>query len=105
MLLVKRDILRYVQGVRAMRGMGRGLSNYHVVLCKVRLIGAWINRREVVVGGRRIKGKKLIEHQCREGYARSLQGKGEKKRDMEAYREEMRKVKRCIYQIKEKVNE
>ena len=30
----------------------------------------------MVVGGRRIKKEKLIEHQYREGYARFLEGKG-----------------------------
>ena len=47
LVLVKRDMLRYVQDVR---GMGRDLSDHYVVLCKVRLVGAWIKRREVVVG-------------------------------------------------------
>ena len=40
LVLVKRDMLRYVQDVRAVRGIGRGLSDHHVVLCKVRLLGA-----------------------------------------------------------------
>ena len=31
-----------VQDVRAVKGMGRGPSDHHVVLCKVRLVGAWI---------------------------------------------------------------
>ena len=66
LMLVKRDMLRYVQYVRVVRGMGRGLSDHHVVLCKVRLVGARINRREVVVGSRRIRSKKLREHQYRE---------------------------------------
>ena len=48
LVLVKKDILRYVQDVRAVRGMVRSLSNDHVVLCKVMLMGAWIMRREVV---------------------------------------------------------
>ena len=39
LVLVRRDMLRYVQDVRAVRGMGRGLSTHHVVLCKVRLVG------------------------------------------------------------------
>ena len=52
--LVKRDMLGYVQDVKAVRGMGRGISNHHVVLCKVRLLREWIKRREVVVGARRI---------------------------------------------------
>ena len=56
--------------------MGRGLSDHYVVLCKVRLVGAWIKRRDVVVGAWRIKSEKLREHQCREGCARSLEGKG-----------------------------
>ena len=42
LVLVKRDILRYVQDVRMVRGMGRCLSDHHVVMCKVRLVGAWI---------------------------------------------------------------
>ena len=60
--------------MRAVRGMGRGLSDNHVVLCNVRLVGARIKRREVVVGAWRIRSKKLREHQYREGYARSLEG-------------------------------
>ena len=32
-----------------MRGMVRGLSDHFVVLCKLRLVGAWIKAREVVV--------------------------------------------------------
>ena len=34
---VKKDMLHYVQGVRAVRGMRRGLSDHHIVLCQVRL--------------------------------------------------------------------
>ena len=75
LVLVKRDMLQHVQDVRVVRGMGRGLSDHHVVLCKVRLGGAWIKRREVVDGVRRIRSKKLREHQYREGHARFLEGK------------------------------
>ena len=39
------------------------------------MVGAWIKRSEVVVGARRIRSKKLREHQYREGYVRSLEGK------------------------------
>ena len=39
------------------------------------LVGAWIKRREVVVGARRIRSEKLREHQYREGYAKFLEGK------------------------------
>ena len=40
LVLVKRDMLPYVQDVRAVRGMERGLSDHHVLLYKVRLVGA-----------------------------------------------------------------
>ena len=47
----------------AVRGMGRGLSDYHGVLCKVRLVGAWFKRRNVVDRARRTRSEKLREHQ------------------------------------------
>ena len=31
-----------LQDVRAVRGMGRDLSDHHVVLCKIRLVEAWL---------------------------------------------------------------
>ena len=70
--LVNKDMLRYVQDVRA---MGRDLSGHHVVLCKVMLVGAWLKRREVEVGARRIRSEKLREHQYREGYASFMRGR------------------------------
>ena len=36
LVLVKKDMLRYMQDIRAVRGMGQGLSDHHVVLCKIR---------------------------------------------------------------------
>ena len=65
LILVKKDMLRYVQNVRAVRGIVRGLLDHPVVLCKVRLVGAWIKRREVVDGTRMINSEKLREHQYR----------------------------------------
>ena len=59
-----------------MRGMGRDLSDNNVVLYKVRLVEAWIKRREVGIGARRTRSEKLREHQYREGYVISLEGKG-----------------------------
>ena len=77
LVLVKRNMMRYVHDVGAVRGMGRGLSYHHVVLCKVRLVRAWIERREVVIGARRIRSEKLRKDRYREGYVRSLEGKRE----------------------------
>ena len=48
--------------MRAVRGMGHSLSDHYVFLCKFRLVEAWIKRREVVVGARRIRSQKLREH-------------------------------------------
>ena len=59
----------------AVREMGRVLSDHHVVLCKVRLVGTRIKRRELVDGARMIRSEKLRKHQYREGYSRSLEGK------------------------------
>ena len=55
--------------------MGRGISDHHVLVCKVRLVGTWINRREVVDESRSFRNKKLREHQYREEYARYPEGK------------------------------
>ena len=40
LVLVKKHMLCFVKDVRAVRGMGQELSDHHVVLCKVRLVGA-----------------------------------------------------------------
>ena len=39
LVLVKKDILCFVQDIRAVRGMGRVISDHNVVLCEVRLVG------------------------------------------------------------------
>ena len=38
-MLVKKDMLRFVQDVRAVREKGRDLSDHHIVQRKVRLVG------------------------------------------------------------------
>ena len=50
LVLLKRDMLRYVQDVMVVRGMGLGLSDPYVVPFKIRLIGAWIKRRDIGIG-------------------------------------------------------
>ena len=40
--------LHYVQVLRGVRGVGRGITDSHVVLCNVRVVGSWIRRREVL---------------------------------------------------------
>ena len=75
LVLVKRDMLRHVQDTRTVSGIGRGLSDHHVVLCKVRLVGAWVKGREVVLESRRIRCEKLREHQYREDMLGHLRGR------------------------------
>ena len=74
-LVLVKDMLYYVQEVISVRGMGQGVSDHHEVLCKFRLVEAWIKRREMVVWDGRTRSKKLKEHQYREGYIRSLEVK------------------------------
>ena len=33
LVLVKKDMLHFVQDLRAVKGMGLGISDHHVVLC------------------------------------------------------------------------
>ena len=42
---VNKGMLCFEQDVKAVRGMGQEISDHHVVLCKVRLVGKWIKRR------------------------------------------------------------
>ena len=58
-------------GCEAVRGMCQGLSDHYVVLFKVRMVGTWIKRSEVLVGARRIRSEKMTEYQYREGYVMS----------------------------------
>ena len=69
-------MLQYVQDMRVVRRMGCSLSDQHVVLCKVRVVGPWIKRREVEIGTCMIRNEKLKENQYREGYASSFEEKG-----------------------------
>ena len=70
---VKKDMMCYVQDVRAVKGMGIGLLDHHVVLCEVRLVGARIMWKEIVNGASRIRSKKLREYLYIEGYAICLE--------------------------------
>ena len=74
LVLGKKDMLPYVQDVRAVTGMRRGLLDHHVLMRKIRLVGEWIKRREVVTEAWRIISEKPREHQYREGNTMSLEG-------------------------------
>ena len=42
--------------------MGQGLSDHHAILFKIRFESAWIKRREIVYGAKKIRSEKLREH-------------------------------------------
>jgi len=45
-MMVRKDMLRDVCDVRSIRGLGGGLSDHMIVLCKLRLSGVWIRKEE-----------------------------------------------------------
>ena len=68
LVLVKRDMLQYVQNDRKLREIGRSLSDHYVAFCKVRLVDIRIKRREEVNGTKRVRNEKMREHQHGKGY-------------------------------------
>ena len=75
LVLVKKEKMCYVKDVRELREMRRSLSDHKVARCKVRLVGEWFKRREVVIRVMMIKNVKLREHQRIEGYACCIESK------------------------------
>ena len=59
LMLMKKDMVWFVQDVRAVRGLEHGISDHHIVLCKGSLVGTGIKRKEVVNRDRRIRSEKL----------------------------------------------
>ena len=57
---------------KVVRGMGRGLIEQRIVLCKVRLVSTWIKRRDVVTAARRIRNEEQREPQSMETFAWSF---------------------------------
>ena len=57
--LGKGDMLKHVQDVKAVRGMGQGISDHSVLLCKGKSLGTWMKRREKVNGAGIIKNENL----------------------------------------------
>ena len=62
-VLVKKDLLHYVQNMRVVRGMGHEVS--HIILLYCVKLGWWVLglRREMVTGVGRIRSEKLMEYQ------------------------------------------
>ena len=77
----------------------RSLSDHRVVLCKVRLVDAWIKRRELVIGARGIISEKLREHQYIEGYASCLECKRVEWKEDDNVKQIWEQVKRLMLDI------
>ena len=75
LVLEKKDMLHYWQNRRIVREMGPRLSDHHAVMCKVRLVGTWIRRREGMNWAGNIRSEKLRELLYIEKYGRFLKGK------------------------------
>ena len=58
LVLGMKDILRYMNCVRAAREVGRGPSDHHVLLCKIRLVGTKTKRGEVMDRARSTYGNR-----------------------------------------------
>ena len=74
-VLVKKEMLKYVMDVKVVRGLSMDISDHIVVLCKIKLVGVWLEKKEVrkVVG--RIKCEKLSDQVCKEKYVGELSNK------------------------------
>ena len=46
LVLVKKEMLKYVMDVKAVRGMGMGISDNYIVLCKIVFVGAWMEKKD-----------------------------------------------------------
>ena len=70
-------MLKPLNDVLTVRGLGGGISNHNVVLSKVNLVRLKIKSRKEMNEVGRIKGKRLREQQYKEEYTRALESKKE----------------------------
>ena len=73
MVLVKKEMLKFVMDVKAVRGLGMGISDHYIVLCKIVFVGAWMERKEKRTEMGRIRSEKLREQICKDEYVMTLE--------------------------------
>ena len=71
-VLVKKEMLKYVMDVKSVRGMGMGISDHYIVLCKIKFVGAWMEKKGRGMEVGRIRSERLSEQSCKEEYSRIL---------------------------------
>ena len=74
-LVLVKEILKYVLDVKSVRGLGMGLSDHYVVLCKIKLVEAWMKRKVIRKEVGRIKSEKLNEKGNKDKYLKALASK------------------------------
>src|SRR5678815_16083 len=74
-VLVKKEMLKYVFDVKSVRGLGMGLSDHYFVLCKIKLVGAWMEGKVIRKEVGKIKSEKLSEQDNKGKYVRALASK------------------------------
>ena len=77
LVLVKKDMLRDIVDVKALRGLNGGVSDHMIVLCKLKLIGAWVKKRELDCNVGRIRSEKLVSVEERREYGQMLESERE----------------------------
>src|SRR5678815_5964693 len=92
-VLVKK-MLKHVLDVKSVRGLGIGLSDHYVVLCKIKLVGAWMERKVIRKEVGRINSEKLSEQGNKDKYLRALASKSVKCEQVETEQiwEQMKQV-------------
>lgn len=77
LVLVKKEMMRDILDVKAIRGLNGGISDHMIVLCKLRLIGSWVKKRQVECKVGRIRSERLTEAVKSQEYVRILEGRKE----------------------------
>ena len=75
LILVKRDMLKYLCDVKVVRGLSGDLSDHLIVLCKIRLIGTWMERKERNRKGERIRSERLKNEEYKREYKQAIENK------------------------------
>src|SRR5678816_430318 len=61
--------------LKSVRGLGIRLSDHYVILCKIKLVGAWVERKVIRKEVGKIKSEKLSEQGNKDKYVRTLASK------------------------------
>ena len=75
LVLVKKEMLKYMLDVKSVRCLEMGLSDHYVVLCKIKLVGTWMERKVIRKEVGKIKSEKFSEQGNKDKYVRTLASK------------------------------